>query len=137
VKLSQVCVGSCTNSSLRDLQMVAQLLKNNNIDPEVSFTVSPGSRQVLTHLTETGELAVMINSGARILECVCGPCIGMGQAPQTNGVSLRTFNRNFKGRSGTPSAQVYLCSPETATASAIKGVITDPRTLGDYRQPPP
>jgi aconitate hydratase len=132
VKLDQVCVGSCTNSSLKDMQMVAHLLKDNKIDKDVSFTVSPGSRQVLTHLTETGELSYMINAGARILECTCGPCIGMGQAPPTNGVSMRTFNRNFKGRSGTPSAQVYLCSPETATASAINGVITDPRILGEY-----
>ena len=132
MKLDQVCVGSCTNSSLKDLQTVAQLLKNQKIDSNVSFTVSPGSRQVLTHLTETGELSYLIGAGARILECTCGPCIGMGQAPPTDGVSLRTFNRNFKGRSGTPSAQVYLCSPETATASAINGVITDPRTIGDY-----
>ena len=132
VKLDQVCVGSCTNSSLKDLQIVAHLLKDNKIHPDVSFTVSPGSRQVLAHLTETGELSYIIDAGARILECTCGPCIGMGQAPPTDGVSLRTFNRNFKGRSGTPSAQIYLCSPETATASAIKGVITDPRALGVY-----
>ncbi|MFH2109644.1 MAG: aconitate hydratase [Candidatus Bathyarchaeota archaeon] len=130
--IDQVCVGSCTNSSLSDLRVVARLLRGRTIHPRVSLTVSPGSKQVLSHLAAGGELKTIIESGARLLECVCGPCIGMGQAPPTGSVSLRTFNRNFRGRSGTPSAKVYLCSPETAVASAVTGVITDPRSLGEY-----
>ncbi len=130
--VDQVCIGSCTNSSLRDLKMVAALLKGKKISDSVSLTISPGSRQVLENLAATGELVDIISSGARILENACGPCIGIGQAPQTDAVSIRTFNRNFKGRSGTQSAQVYLASPETAVASAIHGEITDPRKLGKY-----
>ncbi len=130
--VDQVCVGSCTNSSLRDLKIVAALLKGKKIKDNVSLTISPGSRQVLENLAATGELVNIIRSGARILENACGPCIGIGQAPPTDGVSLRTFNRNFKGRSGTQSAEVYLVSPETAVASALYGEITDPRKLGKY-----
>ncbi|MEM3356879.1 MAG: aconitate hydratase, partial [Candidatus Bathyarchaeia archaeon] len=130
--VDQVCIGSCTNSSLRDLKMVAALLKGRKISDRVSLTISPGSRQVLENLAATGELLDIIRAGARILENACGPCIGIGQAPPTDGVSLRTFNRNFKGRSGTQSAKVYLVSPETAVASAIYGEITDPRKLGKY-----
>jgi aconitate hydratase len=132
LKIDQVCVGSCTNSSLTDLRVVAHLLRGRVIHPCVSFTVSPGSRQVLSYLSMSGELSYIVDSGARLLECTCGPCIGMGQAPLTDGVSLRTFNRNFIGRSGTESAKVYLCSPETAVASAINGSITDPRRLEEY-----
>jgi aconitate hydratase len=130
--VDQVCIGSCTNSSLRDLKMVAALLKGKKISDRVSLTISPGSRQVLENLAASGELVDIIRAGARILENACGPCIGVGQAPQTDAVSIRTFNRNFKGRSGTQSAQVYLASPETAVASAIYGEITDPRKLGRY-----
>jgi aconitate hydratase len=130
--VDQVCIGSCTNSSLRDLKMVAALLKDKKISNDVSLTISPGSRQVLENLTASGELVHLIRAGARILENACGPCIGIGQAPPTNGVSLRTFNRNFLGRSGTQSANVYLVSPETAVASALYGEITDPRKLGKY-----
>jgi aconitate hydratase len=130
--VGQVCIGSCTNSSLRDLKMVAALLKDKKVNNNVSLTISPGSRQVLENLTASGELAHLIKAGARILENACGPCIGIGQAPPTNGVSLRTFNRNFLGRSGTQSAKVYLASPETAVASALHGEITDPRKLGKY-----
>jgi aconitate hydratase len=130
--VDQVCIGSCTNSSLRDLKMVAALLKNKKVNSNVSLTISPGSRQVLENLTASGELAHIIKAGARILENACGPCIGIGQAPPTDGVSLRTFNRNFLGRSGTQSAKVYLVSPETAVASALYGEITDPRKLGKY-----
>jgi aconitate hydratase len=130
--VDQVCIGSCTNSSLRDLKMVAALLKGKKISDSVSLTISPGSRQVLENLAASGELVDIISAGARILENACGPCIGIGQAPPTDGVSLRTFNRNFKGRSGTQSAKVYLVSPETAVASAIYGEITDPRKLGKY-----
>jgi aconitate hydratase len=130
--VDQVCIGSCTNSSLRDLKMVAALLKGKKISDSVSLTISPGSRQVLENLAASGELVDVIRAGARILENACGPCIGIGQAPPTDGVSLRTFNRNFKGRSGTQSAKVYLASPETAVASAIYGEITDPRKLGKY-----
>ncbi len=132
LKVDQVCVGSCTNSSLKDLKTVSQIVKGKHVPDHLSFTVSPGSRQVLLHLIESGELAHLVSSGARILECACGPCIGMGQAPSTDAVSLRTFNRNFLARSGTRSAQVYLVSPETAAASAITGMITDPRTLGEF-----
>jgi aconitate hydratase len=130
--VDQVCIGSCTNSSLRDLKTVAALLKGKKISDSVSLTISPGSRQVLENLAASGELVDIIAAGARILENACGPCIGIGQAPQTDAVSLRTFNRNFRGRSGTQSAQVYLVSPETAVASAIYGEITDPRKLGKY-----
>ena len=130
--VDQVCIGSCTNSSLRDLKMVAALLKGKKISEKVSLTISPGSRQVLENLAASGELVDIIRAGARILENGCGPCIGIGQAPQTDAVSIRTFNRNFKGRSGTQSAQVYLASPETAVAAALYGEITDPRKLGEY-----
>jgi aconitate hydratase len=130
--VDQVCIGSCTNSSLRDLKTVAALLKGKKISDHVSLTISPGSKQVLENLAASGELVDIIRAGARILENACGPCIGIGQAPQTDAVSIRTFNRNFKGRSGTQSAQVYLASPETAVASAIYGEITDPRKLGEY-----
>jgi len=130
--VDQVCIGSCTNSSLRDLKTVAALLKDKKISDRVSLTISPGSRQVLENLAASSELVDIIRAGARILENACGPCIGIGQAPQTDAVSIRTFNRNFKGRSGTQSAQVYLASPETAVASAIYGEITDPRKLGKY-----
>jgi aconitate hydratase len=130
--VDQVCIGSCTNSSLRDLKTVAALLKGKKISDRVSLTISPGSKQVLENLAASGELLDIIRAGARILENACGPCIGIGQAPQTDAVSIRTFNRNFKGRSGTQSAQVYLASPETAVASAIYGEITDPRKLGEY-----
>lgn len=130
--VDQICIGSCTNSSLRDLKMVAALLKGKKISDRVSLTISPGSRQVLENLAASGELGDIISAGARILENACGSCIGIGQAPPTDGVSLRTFNRNFKGRSGTQSAKVYLVSPETAVASAIYGEITDPRKLEKY-----
>src|SRR3990170_1504350 len=130
--VDQVCIGSCTNSSLHDLKMAAALLKRKKISDRVSLTISPGSRQVLQNLTESGDLALLIRAGARIIENACGPCIGIGQAPPTDGVSLRTFNRNFKGRSGTQSAKVYLVSPETAVAAALNGEITDPRKLGKY-----
>jgi aconitate hydratase len=130
LQVDQVAIGSCTNSSYRDLMTVASILKGKTVSPNVSLAVSPGSRQVLKMLASNGALSDLIESGARILETTCGPCIGMGQAPCTKGVSLRTFNRNFEGRSGTKSAQVYLVSPEVAAASALKGVITDPRALG-------
>ncbi len=132
VKVTQVCIGSCTNSSLSDMLRVAAILKGKTISPDVSLSVSPGSKQVLTMLSECGALSDIIASGARVLECACGPCIGMGFSPNSAGVSLRTFNRNFLGRSGTADAQVYLVSPELAAASAITGHITDPRTLGEY-----
>ena len=129
-KVDQVCIGSCTNSSLLDMLKVAALLKGKTIDPSVSLSISPGSKQVLTMLADCGGLTDIIASGARILECACGPCIGMGFSPNSAGVSLRTFNRNFEGRSGTADAGVYLVSPETAVAAALTGVITDPRDLG-------
>ncbi len=129
-KVDQVCIGSCTNSSFRDLMIVAGLLKGRKVSPETSLVISPGSRQVFEAITKNGALADIISAGARILECTCGPCIGMGQAPKTNAVSVRTFNRNFEGRSGTKSAGVYLASPETAVAAAVFGKITDPRELG-------
>ena len=138
LKVDQVCIGSCTNSSLSDMLKVAAILKGNNVSPDVSLSISPGSRQVLTMLSDCGALSDMIDAGARILECACGPCIGMGFSPNSGGVSLRTFNRNFEGRSGTADAAVYLVSPETAAASAIKGVLTDPRDLDirlDIRMP--
>ena len=130
-KVDQVSIGSCTNSSLEDMLKVAAILRGRMIPPGVSIVISPGSRQVLRELAESGALGDMIAAGARILECACGPCIGMGQAPCSGGVCLRTFNRNFRGRSGTPDALVYLVSPETAVASALRGVITDPRDLGE------
>jgi aconitate hydratase len=130
--VDQVCIGSCTNSSLRDLKIVSALLKGKKISENTSLTVSAGSRQAMQNLAASGELEPLIQSGARILENACGPCIGIGQAPTTEGVSLRTFNRNFKGRSGTQDAKVYLVSPETAVAAAITGKITDPRKLGKY-----
>lgn len=130
VKVDQVCIGSCTNSSLSDMLKVAAIFKGKTIHPEVSVSISPGSKQVLTMLAENGALTDLIAAGARILESACGPCIGMGFSPPSKGVSLRTFNRNFEGRSGTADASVYLVSPETAAASALTGHITDPTTLG-------
>ncbi|MBE5745480.1 MAG: aconitate hydratase [Clostridiales bacterium] len=130
MKINQVCIGSCTNSSMQDMLTVAAMLKGKTVHPDVSLSISPGSKQVYTMLAECGALADLINAGARILECACGPCIGMGFSPKSAGISLRTFNRNFLARSGTADAQVYLVSPETAAASAIAGVFTDPTTLG-------
>ncbi len=129
-KVDQVCIGSCTNSSLLDMLKVAALLKGKTIKPEVSLSISPGSRQVLSMLADCGALSDILASGARLLECACGPCIGMGFSPNSGGVSLRTFNRNFEGRSGTADGQVYLVSPETAVAAALTGEITDPMLLG-------
>lgn len=131
IEVNQVCIGSCTNSSLLDMLKVAALLKGRKIAENVSLSISPGSKQVLAMLSDCGALSDILASGARILECACGPCIGMGFSPNSNGVSLRTFNRNFRGRSGTADAKVYLVSPETAVASALEGKITDPRKLGD------
>lgn len=131
MKIDQVCIGSCTNSSLQDMLKVAHILKGKTVHPDVSLAIAPGSKQVLNMLAENGALSVMIDAGARILESACGPCIGMGQSPNSKGISLRTFNRNFEGRSGTKDGQIYLVSPEVAAASAIAGVLTDPRTLGD------
>ena len=130
-KVDQVCIGSCTNSSLLDMLKVAALLRGRTIAPGVSLSISPGSRQVLSMLAASGALGDILASGARLLECACGPCIGMGFSPNSGGVSLRTFNRNFEGRSGTADGQVYLVSPETAVAAALNGTITDPRTLGE------
>lgn len=130
--VDQVCIGSCTNSSLRDLMTVAAILRGRTVHPRVSLTISPGSRQVLNMIARHGALADLIAAGARILESACGPCIGMGQAPVTDGVSVRSFNRNFPGRCGTASAGVYLASPEVCAAAALCGELTDPRTLGDY-----
>ena len=130
-KVDQVCIGSCTNSSLLDMLKVAALLKGKTIDPSVSLSISPASKQVLSMLADCGALGDIIASGARLLECACGPCIGMGFSPNSAGVSLRTFNRNFIGRSGTADASVYLVSPETAVAAALTGYITDPRQLGE------
>lgn len=129
-KVDQVCIGSCTNSSLLDMLKVAALLKGKTIKPEVSLSISPGSKQVLSMLADCGALSDILASGARLLECACGPCIGMGFSPNSGGVSLRTFNRNFEGRSGTADGQVYLVSPETAVAAALTGEITDPMLLG-------
>jgi len=131
LKVHQVCVGSCTNSSYMELMTVAAMLKGKSVHKDVSMVVTPGSKQVLEMIAKNDALTDIIKAGARILESACGPCIGMGQAPETNAVSLRTFNRNFEGRSGTISANVYLCSPETAVASALAGVITDPRDVGE------
>ena len=133
-KVDQVCIGSCTNSSLYDMLKAAALLKGKTIDPSVSLSVSPGSKQVLSMLADCGALTDILASGARLLECACGPCIGMGFSPNSGGVSLRTFNRNFEGRSGTADAQVYLVSPETAVAAALTGEITDPRMMGEMPQ---
>ena len=129
-KIDQICIGSCTNSSMLDMLTVAAMLKGKTVHPDVSLSISPGSKQVYTMLAECGALADLIAAGARILECACGPCIGMGFSPTSKGVSLRTFNRHFLARSGTADAEVYLVSPETAAASAISGVFTDPTTLG-------
>ena len=130
-KIDQVCIGSCTNSSYLDLMRVAAILKGKTVHPGVSLSIAPGSKQVYNMLALNGALGDLIGAGARILECACGPCIGMGQSPNSAGISLRTFNRNFLGRSGTADGQIYLVSPETAAASALTGVFTDPRTLGD------
>ena len=138
IKVDQVAIGSCTNSSYMDMMKVAAILKGKTVHPDVSLVIAPGSKQVLNTLAQNGALADMVAAGARILESACGPCIGMGQAPRTNAVSLRTFNRNFEGRSGTKSAQVYLVSPEVAAYSAICGVLADPSELGerlDIKQP--
>ncbi len=136
-KINQVCIGSCTNSSITDLLAVAAILKGKTVHPDVSLSISPGSKQVYAMLAASGALTDLISAGARILECACGPCIGMGFSPKSAGVSLRTFNRNFLARSGTADAEVYLVSPETAAASALTGVITDPRSVGniEYKLP--
>lgn len=136
LKVNQVVIGSCTNSSYSDLVRVAKILEGKTIAEHISLAITPGSKQVLSMLAQNGVLATLIISGARILECACGPCIGMGQSPPTNSVSLRTFNRNFEGRSGTLSAKIYLVSPEVAAASAITGYFTDPREFGleDYSE---
>lgn len=131
MKIDQVCIGSCTNSSLLDMLKVAHILKGKTVHPDVSLSIAPGSKQVLNMLADCGALASMIDAGARILESACGPCIGMGQSPNSGGISLRTFNRNFEGRSGTKDGQIYLVSPEVAAVSALTGVLTDPRTLGE------
>jgi aconitate hydratase len=130
IKINQVAIGSCTNSSYVDMMKVASILKGRTVHPDVSLVISPGSKQVLTMLAQNGALADMVTAGARVLESACGPCIGMGQSPASNAVSLRTFNRNFEGRSGTVSAKVYLVSPEVAAVSAITGVLTDPNEFG-------
>lgn len=132
MKVDQVSIGSCTNSSLRDLKVVANALKGKTISENVSLTISPGSRQVVEHLVDSGEMKYLVQAGARLLENACGPCIGMGSAPCSAGVSVRTFNRNFEGRSGTKDAQVMLVSPEVAVATALKGALADPRELGEY-----
>ena len=129
--VDQVCIGSCTNSSYRDLMIVASILKGKTIAENVSLAIAPGSKQVYNMLALNGALGDLIAAGARILECACGPCIGMGQSPNSKGISLRTFNRNFEGRSGTADGQIYLVSPETAAASALAGVFCDPTTLGE------
>ena len=131
MKIDQVCIGSCTNSSLLDMMKVAYILKGKTVHPDVSLSIAPGSKQVLNMLAENGALSVLIDAGARILESACGPCIGMGQSPNSKGISLRTFNRNFEGRSGTKDGQIYLVSPEMAAISAINGYLTDPREIGE------
>lgn len=131
IPVSQVCIGSCTNSSYEDLMLVASVLKGKTVHPLISLTVTPGTKQVYTMLSQNGALTDLIAAGARILETTCGPCCGQGQAPATGAVSVRSFNRNFLGRSNTPDDQVYLASPETCAVTALSGVITDPRTLGD------
>ncbi len=132
IKVNQVCVGSCTNSSLYDLMITAKMLKGKRVHPDVSMTITPGSKQVFEAIAKNGALKDIIASGARIIESACGPCIGMGQAPPSGGISIRSFNRNFPGRSGTKDANVYLASPETCVAAALTGYITDPRNLGKY-----
>jgi len=132
MEVQQVGIGSCTNSSLRDLKIAANILKGHTVADNLHLTINPGSRQVVEHIIESGEMRYLVASGARILENACGPCIGMGAAPSSQAISVRTFNRNFEGRSGTKDAQVFLVSPEVAAATAIKGVLTDPRDLGDY-----
>jgi aconitate hydratase len=129
MKVHQVAIGSCTNSSFKDLMLAAAVIKGRKVNPETSLLVSPGSRTILKELAARGALADLVAAGARILECACGPCIGQGGAPVSNGISVRTFNRNFEGRSGTKSAQIYLTSVETAIATAISGVLSDPREL--------
>ena len=131
MKIDQVCIGSCTNSSLLDMMKVAHILKGKTVHPDVSLSIAPGSKQVLNMLAENGALSILIDAGARILESACGPCIGMGQSPNSKGISLRTFNRNFEGRSGTKDGQIYLVSPEVAAFSAINGYLADPRKIGD------
>ncbi len=130
LKIDQVAIGSCTNSSYKDLVTVGKIMKGKKVHPDVSFAISPGSKQVLNMITKNGILSDLLSAGTRILETACGPCIGMGQAPASAAVSIRTYNRNFEGRSGTPDARIYLLSPETAAVSAIKGVLTDPRKMG-------
>lgn len=132
IKVDQVAIGSCTNSSYIDLMKVARILKGKTVHPDVSLVIAPGSKQVYTMLAKNGALADLIDAGARILESACGPCIGMGQAPATDAVSVRTFNRNFYGRSGTPSAKVYLTSPEVAAATALTGYLTHPEEVAQY-----
>jgi len=129
--VNQVCIGSCTNSSYEDLMSVAAILRGKTVHPHISLTITPGTKQVYTMIAQNGALADLIATGARLLEASCGPCCGQGQAPATGAVSVRSFNRNFQGRSGTPDANVYLASPETCAAAALSGRITDPRTLGD------
>ena len=138
IPVNQVCIGSCTNSSYEDLMLVAAVLKGKTVHPDVSLTITPGSKQVFTMLAQNGALTDLIAAGARILESFCGPCCGQGLAPATGAVSVRSFNRNFLGRSGTPDALIYLTSPETCAATALRGVITDPRTIGDpvFIEPP-
>lgn len=131
LKIDQVCIGSCTNSSLLDMMKVAHILKGKTVHPDVSLAIAPGSKQVLNMMADMGLLSIMIDAGARILESACGPCIGMGQSPNSAGISLRTFNRNFLGRSGTKDGQIYLVSPELAAISAVTGYLTDPREIGD------
>ena len=130
-KIDQVCIGSCTNSSYLDMMRVAAILKGKTVADGVSLAIAPGSKQVFNMIAQNGALATMIEAGARILESACGPCIGMGQSPNSGGISLRTFNRNFEGRSGTADGQIYLVSPETAAMSALTGVFTDPREMGE------
>lgn len=132
LKLDQVCIGSCTNSTFHDLAIAAHVLRGQRVADNVQMTLTPGSRQVFATIASNGLLADLISAGARVLEAACGPCIGMGQAPRSGGISLRSFNRNFEGRSGTPDAKVYLCSPETAAVSALRGVLSDPRDFGPY-----
>ncbi|MEA1908961.1 MAG: aconitate hydratase [Euryarchaeota archaeon] len=132
MEVQQVAIGSCTNSSLRDLKIAANILNGHTAADSLHLTINPGSRQVVEHLIESGEMRYLIAAGARILENACGPCIGMGAAPSSQAISVRTFNRNFEGRSGTKDAQIFLVSPEVAAATAINGVLTDPRDLGDY-----
>jgi aconitate hydratase len=135
LEVNQVCIGSCTNSSLKDMKIAAAILRGRTIAENLHLTVSPGSRQVVEHLVQTGDLRDLVAAGARVLENACGPCIGMGAAPPSGAVSVRTFNRNFEGRSGTKDAKVYLVGPEVAAATAVAGVLTDPRDLGEAPKP--